>query len=476
MQKSSPYPLELTGDDCRQLLAETSEQLATFLDTLPSQPAANLQNAESLARAVLQSLPEHGRPFDEILKQLVEQVFPISLNTTAPGYVAYIPGGGLPQAAIADLIALVMNRFPGLWSAAPVVATIEAVVIRWFCDIIGYGPEAGGFLTSGGSLANWSAMVVARELRLPNDFRRGVVYTSNQAHHSVDKAAMLAGLDREKIRRLPVDENLRVRVDRLQELIDRDRREGLAPLAIVAHAGTTNTGAVDDLEMIADVAAKNGIWLHVDAAYGGFFLLTQRGRTALQGIERADSVTLDPHKGLFLPYGTGCLLVRHREPLRQAFSLRGEYMTATAQGDDFVDFCDISPELSRDFRGLRVWLPLQMHGAGAFRRCLDEKLDLARYVENEVPKIDGIQLCGKSPLSIVAFRLHRANWNYQECNDRNRKFLARINASQRVWLTGTIIDGHFVLRICILSFRTHHDRIEECLEIIRKAAADVIDS
>ena len=294
--------------------------LLSFSTRLSQQPAANLEHAEQHSRAVLEPLPEQGRPFDEILRQLFEQVFPIALNTTGPGYLAYIPGGGLPDAALADLMSLITNRYPGLWSAAPVVASIEAAVIRWFCDLVGYGPGAGGFFTSGGSLANWSALVAARELRLPEDFRRGVVYTSNQAHHSVDKAAILAGLPRSNLRRVPVDQQLRVRVDCLLDLIRADRAQGYLPLAIVAHAGTTNTGAVDDLQVLADLAAQERIWLHVDAAYGGFFLLTERGRIALHGIELADSVTLDPHKGLFLPYGTGCLLVRERAGLRQVFA------------------------------------------------------------------------------------------------------------------------------------------------------------
>jgi aromatic-L-amino-acid/L-tryptophan decarboxylase len=339
---------------------------------------------------------------------------------------------------------------------------------------VGFDGDAGGFLTSGGSLANWSAMTIARDLRMPNNFRRGVVYTSNQAHHSVDKAAILAGLDRTNIRRVPVDADFRVQVDVLEEWIDQDRQAGKLPLAIVGNAGTTNTGAVDHLELLADLAKRTDTWLHVDAAYGGFFLLTERGKSALRGIEKADSITLDPHKGLFLPYGTGCLLVRNRSPLRQVFSLRGEYMMTETEGQDFVDFCDVSPELTRDFRGLRVWLPFQMHGAAAFRECLDEKLDLARHTQAELQAIPGVEIVSKSPLSIVAFRLRQPTWTEMETNEKNQSFLRLINGSGRVWLTGTILNEHFVLRICILSFRTHRDRIDECLAIIRHAAAQMI--
>jgi aromatic-L-amino-acid decarboxylase len=467
---SADYPLEPTGQEFRARLALVADRLAEFLDTLSDQPAANLADAESLARQVLQPAPERGGRFAEILEQLFERVFPVALNTTGPGYLAYIPGGGLPDSALADLIALVVNRYPGLWSVAPVVASIEAAVIRWFCELVGWPATSGGFLTSGGSIANWTALVAARELRMPDDFARGVIYTSNQAHHSVAKAAMLAGIPRPNLRLVPVDDQLRVCCKQLRDAIHEDRNAGRLPLAIVAHAGTTNTGAVDDLTAVGELAEREHIWLHVDAAYGGFFLLTERGRQALRGIDRADSITLDPHKGLFLPYGTGCLLIKDRAALARRFTLRGEYMTAMPPADEFVDFCDLSPELSRDFRGLRVWLPWQMHGTSAFRECLDEKLDLTRYVESALQQVDGIELMARSPLSIVTFRLRRPEWNDSEWNDRNREFLARINAGQRVLLTSTLLSGQFVIRICILSFRTHRDRIDECLAAIRAAA------
>lgn len=467
---SIEFPLESGGVQFREQLALAAERIGVFLDTLGEQPASNLDRAEEFSHAVLTPMPKQGRPYEEILEQLFERVFPVALNTTGPGYLAYIPGGGLPDAALADVLSLITNRYPGLWTTAPVVASIELAVIRWFCNLVGFDSRAGGFLTSGGSLANWSALVLARECLLSDDFRRGVVYTSNQAHHSVDKAAMLAGLRRNHVIKVPVDEHLRVRVDALRDLIAADRSQGRLPLAIVAHAGTTNTGAVDDLNAMADLAAEENVWLHVDAAYGGFFLLTERGRNVLRGIERADSVTLDPHKGLFLPYGTGCLLVRDRARLRQVFAMRGEYMTATAASEEFVDFCDLSPELTRDFRGLRVWLPFQLHGSDVFQRCLDEKLDLARYAEEQLQAIDGVELVASSPLSIVTFRFHRPGWSESEANDRNRKLLKRINASRRVLLTSTMLDGRFVIRICILSFRTHRDRIDECLNLIREAA------
>ena len=280
--------------------------------------------------------------------------------------------------------------------------------MRWFCDIIGYPASAGGFLTTGGSLANFSAIFTARRERLPEDFLAGSLYTSSQTHHSVQKAALLAGFPAHNVREIPTDEQFRIRLDVLQHHIEADRQAGLTPFLIIGNAGTTNTGAVDDLTALADIAHQHGLWLHVDAAYGGFFMLTQRGRARLGGIERADSVTLDPHKGLFLPFGTGSLLVREREALKRAHQGEAAAYLPTMQDDpDCVDFCQISPELSRDFRGLRVWLPLKMHGIQPFRQALDEKLDLAAWATAELKKIPEVEIVAEPQLSIVAFRLNR---------------------------------------------------------------------
>jgi aromatic-L-amino-acid decarboxylase len=240
----------------------------------------------------------------------------------------------------------------------------------------------------------------------------------------------------------------------------------------VGQGGTTNTGAVDDLESLSALAQAEKLWLHVDAAYGGFFVLTQRGRAQLRGLDLADSVTLDPHKGLFLPYGTGCLLARRSPDLQRAFSGRGEYMTVTAEGD-FLDLCDISPELTRGFRGLRLWLPLKMHGVQPFRDLLDEKLELADYATQRLRQVPGIEVVAEPQLSIVAFRLACPGCDSSALNRLNRELLDRINAARRVMLSATTLGGRYALRLCILSFRTHRDRIDECLTWIEQMAREL---
>ena len=469
----NPAELELDGAELRRLIQLATERVVRFVDTLPSQPAADVAGGAELARSLVETLPEQGASFEDLLALLFDRVVPTAFNTAGPGYLAYIPGGGLLQTAVADYIGDAVNRYVGVWAAAPGMVQLEANVIRWFGEIVGYAPGAAGFLTSGGSLANFGAIVTARHHLLGEQFLRGTIYASDQTHHSVEKAAALAGFPAANVRAVPSDDKFRIRVPALEERIRADVRAGFQPFLIVGNAGTTNTGAVDDLDALADLAGRERLWLHVDAAYGGFFMLTERGRRVMHGIARADSITLDPHKALFLPYGTGSLLVQDGERLRQAHALTAEYLPAMQDTQDLVDFCQVSPELSRPPRGLRVWLPLKLHGAAAFRRALDEKLDLAAWAARELHALEpGIEVAAEPQLSTVAFRLGRPATDAEALNRLNRAFLERINARNRVHLTGTMLGDRFVLRICVVSFRTHQDRMEMCLEDIRAALQD----
>ena len=469
----TPKELELGGAELRRLIQLATERVVQFVDTLPSQPAADVAGGAELARSLVEGLPEQGVPFEALLDLLFDRVVPKAFNTTGPGYLAYIPGGGLLQTAVADYIGDAVNRYVGVWAAAPGMVQLEVNVIRWFGEIVGYSPGAAGFLTSGGSLANFGAVVTARRHLLGEQFLRGTIYASDQTHHSMEKAAALAGFPVANVRAVPSDDRFRIQLPALEERIRADAGAGFQPFLIVGNAGTTNTGAVDDLDALADLAGQERLWLHVDAAYGGFFLHTERGRRVMHGIARADSITLDPHKALFLPYGTGSLLVRDGERLRRAHALTAEYLPAMQDTQDLVDFCQVSPELSRPPRGLRVWLPLKLHGAAAFRRALDEKLDLAAWAARELHRLEpAIEVVAEPQLSTVAFRLRRPATDPEALNRLNRAFLERINARNRVHLTGTMLGDRFVLRICVVSFRTHRDRMEMCLEDITAALQD----
>jgi aromatic-L-amino-acid decarboxylase len=479
------WPLEPSADEMRRLVDGAMERIVAFLGSLAEQPALDVAGSEAaaaLARSLAEPLPRAGTPFGELLDLLFERAAPRSLNAAGPGYLAYIPGGGLFLAAVADLIADSLNRYVGIFAAAPGLVQLEANVLSWFAEMAGYPREARGILTSGGSLATLTALITARRERLPEDFLSGVLYASDQTHHSVEKAALLAGFPAGALRLVPSDERFRIRLDALAEMVAADRARGLTPFFVVGNAGTTNTGAVDPLGKLADFARDERLWLHVDAAYGGFFLLTAEGRRTLAGIERADSFVVDPHKGLFLPYGTGALLVRDGAALKRAHSVGADYMPPAQEDPDLVDFSEISPELTRPFRGLRVWLPLKLHGVEPFRQALEEKLALARWAAAELRRIPGMEILAEPQLSLVAFRYAPPGaeeadrdrlGDLDRLNDLNRDLLARINARRRVMLTGTLLGGRFALRICVLSFRTHRDRLEMCLEDVRAAVAEI---
>ncbi len=458
----------------REMVHAALERVVAHIESLPQQEASYDGGGEAVARRLAESMPETGTPFNELLDLFFDVATPPSFNTASPGYLAYVPGGGLFHSAVADFLANALNRYVGVWVAAPGWVQLEVNVIRWFCSMVGYGPGSGGVLTTGGSLANLMAMITARRERLNDDLSTGIVYTSDQTHHSVEKAAVLAGVAARNVRSIRSDQLHRIDIGALREQINKDRSVGLTPFCVVGSAGTTNTGAIDDLESLADIAEAEQMWMHCDAAYGGFFAMTERGRALLGGLARADSMSLDPHKGLFLPYGTGGLLVRDADTLRRAHTQHADYMP-TMQGEaEFVDFCQISPELSRDFRGLRVWLPFKMHGAGAFRDALNEKLDLARWAADQLRSMDDIEILAEPQLSIVAFRLAPADVPPEKLNDLNKQFLSLINSRKRVYLTATMLNDKFALRICVLSFRTHRDRMEMCVEDIESARAEVL--
>jgi len=462
----SKWLLEPDAEEMRRLVDEAMKRIVPHIESLPEQPAMNVEGAAEYARTLIEPMPEHGAPYEKLLDDLFNEYVPRTFNAPGPGYLAYIPGGGIFHAAVADLIADAVNRYVGVFAASPALAQIEANVVRWFCEIAGYGRGSGGVLTTGGSLANFTAIIAARKNLLGDDFMNATLYCSSEVHHSFQKAANLAGFPMANVREIGVDENFRMRVDELEAAIVRDKQ----PFLVVGSAGTTNTGAVDDLEAIARVAKKHKLWFHVDGAYGAFFMLTERGRTAMRGIEQADSIILDPHKTLFQPYGTGAVIVRDASTLRRAFSSHADYLPTMQSEEELVDFCEISPELSRDFRGLRVWLPVKLFGIAPFREQLDEKLDLIELVTSELRKIEGIEIVAEPQLTITAFRLNKPG---ADLNALNRELLERINGKKRVMLTPTIYKGQFLIRVCIVSLRTHRDRIEMGLDDIRDAVREL---
>lgn len=442
-------------------------------DELASTVHAFLQEELALlgSQPVLQG--EAALSSEQDLKSFLRSLFGSGFNAAHPGFMAYIPGGGLVTSALADWIVKTMNRYGTAHFAAPQLAELEYQVIATFARWIGFAPGFAGVLTTGGSLANFTALVTARRAMLPENFLSGTIYCSDQTHHSVMKAANLAGFSARNVRIVPSDADFRIEVAALKSQITADRAAGLAPFLLVGSAGTTNTGSVDPLSELAAVAQAEGLWYHVDAAYGGAFLLTDRGRKQLAGIAEADSVTLDPHKGLFLPYGTGGILVKDRDRLIEAHELRGAYMPDLDRAQAHLDPFSLSVELSREHRGLKVALPLMLHGEDAFAEALDEKLDLAQYAFGAMDRAGTFDMLNRPDLSTFAFRLLPTIQTDKDLGDLNRRFLDEINSAGKVYLSGTVLHDTFALRVSILSHRTHQAQIDTLLEELNRAAGYV---
>ena len=443
------------------------------IGSLDRQPACGDIDAAELCSSMREPAPEQGVPLEPLLDRLFRDWIPRSFTASSPGYLAYIPGGGIYPAALADFIADTTNRYTGVWQAAPALVQLEANALDWLRDWMAFPPEARGLFTTGGSMATFNAIVCARERHLGAEIRRGVLYTSDQAHHSVLKSAKLAGVMPDRVRPIASDDRFRLRVDLLTKAIAADRAAGFTPFAVVSSAGTTNTGAVDPLDAIQDVCERQGMWHHIDGAYGAFFYLSEELRATLSGLPRADSLTLDPHKGMFLPYGTGALLVRDGAALRAAHEATADYLPAMPHPEDFYDPSQHGPELSRGFPGLRVWLSVKLFGAAAFRGAIAEKRALTLEARRRVAALPGIIIDAEPDLSLFAFHLTWPGAALADEDAATRALMEKTTQRGRVMVTGCTAHGRFLGRVCVLSFRTHQRQIAALIEDMTAAIEDI---
>jgi len=433
--------------------------LQDWFDRADTMPASGDELDDDLAARLMSPPTEEGRSLEVILAE-VEEAGGSGVFHPSGGHLSYIPNAGLYTAALAEFLAAGLNRYTGISGAAPGMSAIEHGMVRWMASLFDMGDSASGLIVSGGSMANLTAVVAARTARLGDEFTKGVIYVTRHTHHSVEKAARIAGFRKDQIHTVGIDGELRMDLDALSAAIAQDRAAGRDPFLVVGSAGTTDTGTIDPLPAMAGVVADEGLWLHVDAAYGGFFQLTSRGRAALSGIEQADSIAIDPHKGLSVPFGVGALLVRDESHLIDANQGRGAYLREEDHFSGIRDIASLGPELSRPFRALQIWLPLHLHGVAPFRDALDSSLDLAEYAHLRLVDIEGLEVPWKPDLSVVAFRF--------EDDAMGRLALDTINKERVVHLSPTTIDGRFVLRFAILNRRTTRDHLDHAIDMIEK--------
>jgi len=445
-----------------------SDYSDSFLDNIEQIKAYVV--SEDRGRDIYNTPIGEPKTIESLLDVLAYNVDRPGLNPASGGHLAYIPGGGLFPSALGDYLADVFNRYAGMFFGSPGAVRMENQLIHWLCSQMGYPDTASGNLSSGGSIANMTAICTARDAKnlQAANFSKVVIYSTAQVHHCVHKSINMVGLREAVKRKVPMDSDFRMDPIALKRQILSDIASGLKPFMVIASAGTTDVGAVDPLDAIADICAELDLWFHVDAAYGGFFIMTDEVKSLFKGIERSDSLVIDPHKGLFLPYGTGAVLVRNGQKLFESQHMMASYLQDAYFDVEEVSPADLSPELTKHFRGLRLWLPLQLYGVETFRAALSEKIWLTRYFYEEIQKIEGFEVGPYPQLSVMTYRYVPETG---DANAFNARLVEEVRNDGRVFLSSTMIEGVFYIRLAVLSFRTHLSTIQTCLQVLQEKSA-----
>jgi glutamate/tyrosine decarboxylase-like PLP-dependent enzyme len=447
----------------------TLDYLLRHHATLPDQPIGRGASRADMEALLREPPPERGRDFADVLAQFADDVAPFACRLPHPRFLAFVPSAPTFLSALGEFLCAGTNFFGGVWVEASGPSQVELVVLDWFRDFLGLPPQTSGVLTSGGSEANLTALVVARERLADADRARAVLYVAQQRHGSIDRAARIMGLRAEQVRPVPDDAEFRLPPEALRGAIIRDRAAGLVPWAVVANAGATNSGAVDPLAALADVCAAERLWLHADAAYGWAAALTPEGKTELTGIERADSVTLDPHKWLAQTIEAGCLLVRDGPLLARTFAVRREYMQDVLPGDDEVNFADRGLALTRRCRGLKIWLSLKVLGVGWFREVVAHSRRLAEFSQRLLEADGRFEVLSPRRLSVVCFRYAPPEVRDREELDRlNLRLIDALRATGRAFLSSTRLRGRVAIRFCFVNWRTRAADVEEIVGLLRE--------
>ena len=485
------------AEEVRRLGHQAVELIAAYLAGVEAGPVSDPSDPDALEAAFSGPLPEAPALAAGVLDRIRRDVVPHSMNVTHPRYFGLMNPAPTVMGIFADAVASALNQNCAAWLHAPAATHVEKQVIRWLTDAAGYGAEAFGILLSGGSAANVVGLHLARNLRGPAGLRDGglslasgplTAYVSDQMHYSFFKAADMLGLGRDGLRRVPARGDLRADVEAMARRIAADRAAGAVPVAVIGIAGTTASGVIDPLPELADLAARERVWFHVDAAYAGALLLSsQRGK--LGGIERADSITLDPHKWLYIPNDAGAILVRRGPDLRSVYGTEAGYLREQIEGGARVNFFQYGPEGSRRFRALKIWASLTHAGAATYRAWIDHDLEMASYLEEHARRSEDLELMAPRDTAIVCLRYappsavapvaDQAGAARQDArlDAIQSSIQERIQREGKAWLSTVVLGGRRALRANIENYRTRREDVDLLLALIRRhgaeAAADV---
>lgn len=425
----------------------------------------------------LEEAPEKPENPEEVLQFVLDEVMTKSNIVSHPKSYSFVPGPSNYISAMADGLASGFNIFSGGWQASPAAAEIEIVAMNWLLKIFGFPQKkGGGIFTSGGSMANLTALATARNIKCGDDFSKAVIYLSDQAHSSNIKAIRVLGFRKEQIRIIPTDSEFKFSLNKLKNAIAKDRLEGLHPFCLIATAGTTNTGTVDPLSEIAKICKKEAIWFHIDGAYGGFAILSEAGKQLLKGIEKADSLTVDPHKWFYQPYEIGCLLVKNHKWLRGTFTEKPEYLRDIEGNTSEINFYDHGIELTRRFRALKFYMSVKTFGMGEFRRAISYTIKLAEATEAFLRKSANWEVISPATLAVINFRYNPIGSQRSEkgLDALNQHISKNVVGSKQALLVTTVLNGQVVLRMCLINPRTTLDDVKETIALCESFADEKV--
>jgi aromatic-L-amino-acid decarboxylase len=450
--------LEFPPERMREIGYRVVDRIVAHLATLRDQRVGAKGDPATLIPALRESAPEHGMEFEAVLDLAVRQVFHNSMHVNHPRFLSYVPGPSNFISAMADALISGYNIFAGTWVSGSGPAAVELTVIDWLREFCGFPAGSGGLFVSGGTMANLTALAVARHVKLGERLPLATVYYSDQAHSSLEKALRVIGLPLGNLRKLPSDASYRLPVRELAQAIEQDRAAGKVPFCVIASAGTTNTGAIDPLREVSELARARDLWFHIDGAYGAAAAICQRGRDLLDGLDLADSLSLDPHKWLFQPFETGCVLVRDARHLSETFRILPEYLKDTHQHSEEFNFTDHGLQLTRGFRALKLWMSIKVFGMESFRAAIERGFELAEFAETCLRKMPGWEIVTRAQMGILCFR-------YSAIDDAaHMKLVQAILQDGFTLITSTVLRHQTVLRICTINPRTTKDDIKQSLD------------
>ena len=471
--------LEPSADEIGEWANSVTQFMIDYLGGLRDRPVYRQTSSREIRSGLDWKLPIKGTDLDSLLKVFRETIVPFSRQNAHPRMFGYVQSPGTPIGAFADLLASTLNANLTIWRSAPAPVELERLTIDWIRQILGFAPEAGGLFVSGGSMANLAAVAAARQTK-QHSLGHLRLYTSSATHFSIIKAAALLGIGRQNVQHIAVDERFRMRVDDLVAKITADLDAGYVPFCVVGNAGTVDTGAVDPLREIRDVANRFQLWMHVDGSYGAFAILADSVRKLFAGMEQADSIALDPHKWLYLPVDVGCVIYRDPEAARSAFAQEAEYTRMFGEEADEAFVCwDYGPELSRRFRALKVWMLLKGVGLDQLSDTIEGNLACARYLESMVQASDDFEMVAPVELSIFCFRhvpTQLRNQSTQQIDAFNERLLVALQQDGSSYLSNTTLNGRFALRGCVLNYRTTLRDMEILLDDLRRVTKSLSTS